>query len=630
MDVIRTIAAAFFLVVTGSALAEERSNTGSLKFAVVSKEQATVKPNNVFGLNETLMLSITQNDKAIAGLHPKAWLSLRRSEQVATETSCEAKVRSFTSGQLATRADVDLNSYFLLTLNQDKTVAFINPQVAWSSSKLEGIVPLPEQGLDWVLTKDGKWLYVTMPDAAAVALIDTTTHSLLTTIATGQGSKPTRIALAPNEQSIWVGLDGSSTVAVIERGNKSKVNFVSVGDGLHHISFTPDSRLAAVTNTAANTVSIVDVATLKKLGDINVGNTPLKAVWVDKAERFYVAALNDSNISVVDPVKRVIDGRIEIGRGVVDVAADPQGRYVWAVNQLESKALVIDSATNAKVAFAKLTAEPDQIAFTADYAYFRGLGSEKFALVNRTQLEKMPAQSGKNKQLAELSVTQIQAGEKPPSALPEAVGVAAMIASVPEKNGVMVASAPGKTVYYYVEGMMVPMGTLDNYRRVPRALMILNRSLRETTPGVFEAPVSVEQPGNYDVAVMLDQPRMIHCFTAKFEGEAQQAKQNERAKIKLALLPLKSPALANAQTVISIKLLDAASDKPITGVQDARLLAFEPPGLWQKREWLQEIGNGIYQASVSFPHTGNFSMLVEANSRGFEFTDQVIQVVKVQ
>ena len=630
MDVIRTIAATLLLIVTVSLFAEEKSDSGNLKFSVVSKGGFKAKPNNVLGLNETLMLSITQNDKAIAELHPKAWLSLRRSEQVATETSCEAKVRSFTSGQLATRADVDLNSYFLLTLNQDKTVAFINPQVSWSSSKLEGIVPLPEQGLDWALTKDGKWLYVTMPDAAAVALIDTAKHSLVTTIATGPGSKPTRIALAPNEQSIWIGLDDSSTVAVIERSDKPKVNFVSVGEGLHHISFTPDSRLAVVTNTAANTVSIVDIATLKKRGDINVGSTPLKAVWVDKAERFYVAALNDSIISVVDPVEQAVDDHIEIGRGVVDVAADPQGRYVWTVNQLESKALVIDSATNAKVAFAKLTAEPDQIAFTADYAYFRGLGSEKFALVNRKQLEKMPAQSGKNKQLAELSVTQIQAGEKPPSALPEAVGVAAMIASVPEQNGVMVASAPGKTVYYYVEGMMVPMGTLDNYRRIPRALMILNRSLRETTPGVFEAPINVEQPGNYDVAVMLDQPRMIHCFTAKFEGAAKQAKQNERAKIKLALLPFKTPAFANAQTVISFKLLDAVSDKPITGVQDARLLAFEPPGLWQKREWLQEIGDGIYQTNVSFPHAGNFSVLVEAISKGFEFTDQSIQVVKVQ
>ena len=579
----------------------------------------------------TLRIADERTQQGITGLHPKAWLSLRRSEQVATETSCAAKVRSFASGQLATRADVDLNSYFLLTLNQDKTVAFINPQVA-SSSKLEGIVQLPEQGLDWVLTKDGKWLYVTMPDASAVALIDTATHSLVTTIATGTSSKPTRISLAPNEQSVWVGLDGSPTIAVIERGEKPKVNIVNTGEGLHQISFSPDSRLAVVTNTAANTVSILDAVSLKKRGDIKVGNTPLIAAWVEKAERFYVASVNGSLMSVIDPDKLVVESQIEVGRGVVDVAADPQGRYIWVVNQLEAKAYVIDSATNTKIAFANVTTEPDQIAFTADYAYFRGLGSEKFALVNRKQLEKIPAQSGEKQKgkLTELSATQIQAGEKPPSTLPDSVGVAAMIAPVPEQNGVMIASAPGKTIYYYVEGMMVAMGTLDNYRRIPRALMILDRSLRESAPGVFEAPVTIKKPGNYDVAVMLDQPRLIHCFTAKFEGNATEAKQKEQAKIKLELLPLKAQPLANAETLLSFKLQDAASGKPISGIQDARLLAFEPPGLWQKREWLQEVSVGIYQAAVIFPHAGSFNLLVEAKSSGLEFTKQALQIIKVQ
>ncbi len=595
---------------------------------------ANGKSNNVStGIGQHLKLEISQNGKTVSGLRPKAWLSLRRSEQVATETSCEAKVRSFSSGQLATRADVDLNSYILLTLNQDKTVAFINPQVA-SSSKLEGIVQLPAQGLDWVLTKDGRWLYVTMPDAAAVALIDTINHSLVTTITTETGSKPTRIALSPDEQSVWVGLDGSAKVAVLDRSEKPKVSFVKVGEGLHQISFTPDNKLVAITNTATNTVSIIDKTSLKNIGEIKVGNTPIKPIWVSKAEQFYVTSINDSAISVIDPVKLTVETRIEVGRGAVDIGTDPQGRYVWVVNQLESKTYVIDSATNTKVAFANLTAEPDQIAFTADYAYFRGLGSEKFALVNRKQLEKLIAQSGEknNGKLTELSATQIQAGEKPPSALPESIGVAAMIAPVPEQNGAMIASAPGKTIYYYVEGMMVPMGTLENYRRIPRALMVLDRSLKETAPGVFEAPVAIEKPGNYDVAVMLDQPRIIHCFTAKLEGENPSAKpkQNEQAKVKLEFLPLPAQPLANAETLLSFKLLDVASGKPISGIQDARLLAFEPPGLWQKREWLQEIDKGIYQATFIFPHSGIFNVLVEVKSRNLEFTGQTLTIVKVE
>ena len=37
------------------------------------------------------------------------------------------------AGQLSVRADADLNSYLLVTLNHDRTVAFINPQIASTS-----------------------------------------------------------------------------------------------------------------------------------------------------------------------------------------------------------------------------------------------------------------------------------------------------------------------------------------------------------------------------------------------------------------------------------------------------------------------------------------------------------------
>lgn len=583
--------------------------------------------------SQAIKLQITDTQgKAIASRsNPKAWLSLRRSEQVATETSCEAKVRSFSSGQLATRADVNLNSYLLLTLNQDKTITFINPQVAWSRSKLESIVVLPEQGLDWVLTKDSKWLYVTMPDASAVAVIDTVAHKIVNTLSTGKGSKPTRIALTPDQQSVWVGLDGSASIAVFARSDKPELKLLEAAKGLHQISFTQDGKYALTTNTTANSVSVFDLATHKKLADIAVGNTPLKTAWVEKAGLFYVASINDTQLSVIDPVKLVVVNKIDVGQGAVDVAVDPLGRFVWVVNQLTSKVVVIDSATNTTLATAQVTAEPDQIAFSAGYAYVRGLASEKFALIEIGQAAKLAenAKAATPDKLTELAVTQIQAGEKPPSAETQAIGVAPMIAPIPEQNGAMIASAPGKTIYYYTEGMMVPMGTLDNYQRIPRGLLVLDRSLHETSPGVFEAPVTVEKSGNYDVAVMLDQPRIIHCFTAKLSGNVEKIAKNAAPKLKLELLPLTATVTAGVATTIRFRLQDATTGQLQTGISDARLLAFEPPGLWQQRFWLTEESEGIYQTIVTFPHTGRFNLLVEALSKGLSFTGQTLITLPV-
>ena len=41
-------------------------------------------------------------------------------------------------------------------------------------------------------------------------------------------------------------------------------------------------------------------------------------------------------------------------------------------------------------------------------------------------------------------------------------------------------------IYYYSEGMAAPMGNFQNYRRVPRAVKVVDRSLREEARGLLD------------------------------------------------------------------------------------------------------------------------------------------------
>ena len=68
-------------------------------------------------------------------------------------------------------------------------------------------------------------------------------------------------------------------------------------------------------------------------------------------------------------------------------------------------------------------------------------------------------------------------------------------------------------MYYYVEGMMAPMGSFQNYKRRPRALMLIDRSLAETARGVYSStPVKLTNAGRFDVPILIDQPRIVNCF----------------------------------------------------------------------------------------------------------------------
>ena len=79
-------------------------------------------------------------------------------------------------------------------------------------------------------------------------------------------------------------------------------------------------------------------------------------------------------------------------------------------------------------------------------------------------------------------------------------------------NAVLVANAQDKAIYYYQEGMAAPMGQFSNYDREPTATMIVDRSLRETAPGVYESIARLPAAGDYDALVVIDRPRIVHCF----------------------------------------------------------------------------------------------------------------------
>ncbi len=49
------------------------------------------------------------------------------------------------------------------------------------------------------------------------------------------------------------------------------------------------------------------------------------------------------------------------------------------------------------------------------------------------------------------------------------------------------------------------------------------------------------------------------------------------------------------------------------------MLVFQPPGVWQQRQWAKEIGGGVYEITQTFPHRGMFNVMFRVASRGVEY-----------
>ena len=89
------------------------------------------------------------------------------------------------------------------------------------------------------------------------------------------------------------------------------------------------------------------------------------------------------------------------------------------------------------------------------------------------------------------------------------------IAQAATEAAVFVVNPADSNTYFYMEGMNAPMGSFGGYGHAARAVAVVDRSLKEVEPGVYSGKVRVPAAGQYDVAFLLDNPRMLHCFSTE-------------------------------------------------------------------------------------------------------------------
>ena len=153
---------------------------------------------------------------------------------------------------------------------------------------------------------------------------------------------------------------------------------------------------------------------------------------------------------------------------------------------------------------------PDRVTFSTEFAYIRHRGSINVVMISLKS-------AGREGTLP--SLNRFPAGESPPGAMDDPTP-ADSIVPAPGAGAVLVANPKDQSVYYYREGLAAPMGTFNNYKRQPRALLVVNRSLRERArPGVYETTVRLDRAGRFDVVFLLDQPRIVHSFPITIEPD---------------------------------------------------------------------------------------------------------------
>jgi YVTN family beta-propeller protein len=367
-----------------------------------------------------------------------------------------------------------------------------------------------------------------------------------------------------------------------------------------------------VTNKQSGTLSVVAVAKLQKTQDVKVGATPVSLAFSSLSKSIYVASESDGAITVVDSRTQQVVSTMRAQAGLNTLRIEAKGRYGFVTNSKANAVYVFDASTNRLIHNLQVGSAPDQIAFTNAFAYIRSTGTADVSLI---RLATIGADLIKAPDITRFPGGQMAPAESRSAALADALFPAS------EPNAMLVANPGDGVIYYYTEGMAAPMGDFQNYRREVKSVRIVDRSLRETAPGVYTTNIKLPTSGNFNVAFLTDAPRITHCFDASAKPNPASDNTAHQAAIKVEYLIKDRSIRVGEPLKLRFKFTDANTGQPKDDLKDVRVLTFLSPGIWQKRDFAHPVGAGVYELDINVPETGFYMIFVGSQKLGVGFRD---------
>jgi YVTN family beta-propeller protein len=466
-----------------------------------------------------------------------------------------------------------------------------------------------------------------MPQIGQVAVVDTEDFGVISNI--DAGGTPVRMALHPDGRSLWVTNDSEDGtlggITVVDVATLKVVARLATGSGPHEIVFSGEvaashghgpeassgtagtTTYAFVANRRDGTISVVDTQAMELDTTVNVSAPITGLDYASASNAVYVAGEGDAGLTVIDASRHEIVGSIATSPGVESIRFAPGGRWGFAVSAANDSVDVIDATTNRVVHTVHVPGAPDRVSFSATHAFVHASERPDVAVIELAHL-------GGRETLEAVTVI---GGEMPPVQSPVQLSVADAIVPVHEHGGHVLIANPGdKSIYYYMAGMNAPMQAFTNYGRSPRAVGVIDRSMRETAPGVYSARVRVPGSGQYQVAFQLDSPRVVHCFAFTAGTDPRAGGDAEPTDLGLQVLSTEREVKAGDPLTLKVAVVDTRTNEPVSGIDDLTVMATLASGQRSERFGAAEGAPGTYEAQLRFSLPGVYNVYFAMPSRG--------------
>ncbi|NHM26775.1 YncE family protein [Desulfofundulus sp. TPOSR] len=224
--------------------------------------------------------------------------------------------------------------------------------------------------------------YVANPGDNSIAVLNTTTGTILARVSTGTG--PNSVRLAPNGSKVYVTNNGGNTVSVICAETNTPITTITVGNAPADVTVNSTSTRVYVTNSGNNSLSVIDATTDTVVATVGVGTAPIGVAISPDDTRVYVANSGSDNVTVINTATNAVVGApIAVGDDPRFIDVAPDGR-VWVACSGSNNVFVIDPGTNTVIATVAVGTNPTAVKVnpSGTFAYVVNSGSNNVSVIS--------------------------------------------------------------------------------------------------------------------------------------------------------------------------------------------------------------------------------------------------------
>lgn len=203
-------------------------------------------------------------------------------------------------------------------------------------------IPTGSQPHEIAVMGDGSKAAVVSYGGTTIDVIDLATPGKVATIDLSPNTRPHGLLWMPKSERLIATTEGSASVAIVEPDG-TLTSIPTGQQGSHMVALLGEER-GFVANIGSGTVSVLDLKTNRKLGDIAVGGKP-EGIAV-AAGKVFVGDLTAPRISVFDAVTDQKLAELPISGAAIRVIASPDGKTVATSNISTGSVTLIDAASH--------------------------------------------------------------------------------------------------------------------------------------------------------------------------------------------------------------------------------------------------------------------------------------------